>query len=102
MPKDLGSPEQAARNVKTASANIDRIAPVCAGRVATVHRVTELTPTAARIPGRDFQIRQVHPEDTNVHFSRFIVCLAALLTAGCTEKPAPVIVGGGPAFDPMA
>jgi hypothetical protein len=37
-----------------------------------------------------------------VHVSRFVVCLAALLTAGCTEKTAPVTAGTGPAFDPIA
>ncbi len=34
--------------------------------------------------------------------SRLGVCLAALLLAGCTEKPATVTTGAGAAFDPMA
>jgi len=37
-----------------------------------------------------------------VRLPLIIVCLAAILTAGCTGKRASVVAYGGPAFDPMA
>jgi Protein of unknown function (DUF3833) len=36
-----------------------------------------------------------------VPISRFVICLTAMLTAGCTEKPIPADITGGPAFNPI-